>query len=156
MKAYLPVIVILVLIGLGSIFLLASQKNNNQAPASITAAPTVVTTEATEPTEAVTPSSEEATSAASAEEKTITISTSGVDNSSLTVTVGTKVTWMNNSGKSVQIASDPHPQHTAYPPLNGVGIIADRASNSFTFTEAGTYGWHNHFSPTIKGKVIVK
>ncbi len=97
----------------------------------------------------------EASPSAKTEEATVTLTQSGFDPQTLTVKVGTKVTWINKSGEEAAIDSDPHPIHTSYPPLN-LGAVADGGSLSLTFDQKGTYNYHNHLNPSEKGTVIVE
>lgn len=86
---------------------------------------------------------------------TITIIFSGFTPSTLTVKVGSVVTWNNTSGSAVQVASDPHPTHTDLPDLNS-GSLANGQTYSYTFNKIGTWGYHNHLDPTEKGTVVVE
>jgi plastocyanin len=85
----------------------------------------------------------------------ITVNSSGFSPSSLTVKVGTMVTWTNSSGGEVFIASDPHPTHTDLPGLSS-GAVANGGTYSFTFVKIGTWGYHDHLDPTLKGSVTVQ
>lgn len=65
----------------------------------------------------------------------------------LTVKVGTKVTWMNNDGYDHTVTSD-----------NGTfdaGHIPSGQSFSFTFTKAGTYPYHCAIHTFMTAKVVV-
>lgn len=73
----------------------------------------------------------------------------------LTVKKGTKVTWTNSGSAKVWIASDPHPVHNAYPGFDSGTDLRSGESYSFTFTKPGSWGYHDHFSPTVRGTVIV-
>lgn len=95
------------------------------------------------------------TTPAMQEEVMIPITVSGFDPQTVTVKVGTKITWVNNSGKMANVSSAPHPTHTLYPPLN-LGNIKAGASISLVFDKAGTYTYHNHLDPTQTGTIIVK
>lgn len=86
---------------------------------------------------------------------TVNLTQNGFDPQTLTVKVGTKVTWVNKSGGEAAIDSDPHPVHTSYPPLN-LGAVADGSSISLTFDQKGTYNYHNHLNPSERGTVIVE
>lgn len=86
---------------------------------------------------------------------TITLSEQGFLPQKLIVKAGTKVVWQNNSGQNAQINSNPHPTHTAYPPLN-LGSIGDGETLELTFTKPGIYGYHNHLNPSEMGYVIVE
>lgn len=86
---------------------------------------------------------------------TIQISSSGYSPATLTVAVGATVTWTNTGNTMANVSSDPHPQHTTYPPLN-LGIIKPGASESLQFDTPGTYTFHNHLNATQTGTIIVK
>ena len=90
---------------------------------------------------------------------TITVTDNGFSPAESTVKSGGKVTWTNNSSKSVQVASDPHPTHTANPELtNGQSVaeLAPGASVTVTLTKTGTWGFHDHLNPGVRGKVTVQ
>lgn len=92
----------------------------------------------------------------SSENVTIEYNGSGFNPKSITIKAGQTITWMNKDTDPLQIASNPHPTHTEYPPLNTVGLIQPGESKSFTFPQAGTYGYHNHLEPGNTGEVIVQ
>jgi len=73
----------------------------------------------------------------------------------LTVNTGTKVTFRNVSGQTIAVASDPHPQHTSYPPLN-LGQVVNGNTVSLVFDKSGTYNYHNHLNPSQKGTIVVQ
>src|SRR6266571_5034216 len=89
------------------------------------------------------------------EQAAITLTKDGFSPASLTVKAGTTVTWTNKSGAKATVNSDPHPTHTAYPPLN-LGMFADGETLSLTFDKPGTYGYHNHLNPNDRGTIIVQ
>lgn len=142
------IVVIVILLGLG-VFLLKDQILNT-APASIQPTPEVASDATTIPTTA-----EGSSAATEVEETMITLTASGFSPANLTVKVGTKVTFVNSSGSSATVDSDPHPAHTSFPALN-LGSFKDGDTLSFTFDRAGTYGYHNHLKATQKGTVIVQ
>jgi len=88
-------------------------------------------------------------------ETTVVLGNSGFTPATVTIKVGEKVVWKNESGEPATVSSDPHPVHTNYPPLN-LGNFKDGENLELIFTEAGTYGYHNHFNSSQKGTVIVK
>lgn len=73
----------------------------------------------------------------------------------LHVKKGTLVTFKNESSSSLLVASDPHPQHTALPSLTATKMILQGDTYSYTFTQVGTWGYHNHLSPTFHASVVV-
>jgi plastocyanin len=142
MVKWLLVAVVVIVVVVGGYTLLTK---NSTAPAP-TPAPTAMQ-EAT-----ATPAPSEAMKA---EENTITLSKDGFSPATLTIKVGTKVTWKNMSGADATVSSDPHPVHTDYPPLN-LGKFSDGGTHELTFDKSGKYGYHNHFNPTQKGTIIVQ
>lgn len=137
------IVLVLVLGYLGRHQIRALISGSNTQPA-----PQVTTT-------TVTPEASPATSSAVVEQNVVTLTTSGYSPASLTVKAGTTVTFMNKSGSKATVSSDPHPVHTAYPPLN-LGSFADGGTLTLTFDKPGTYGYHNHLNPTQTGKIIVQ
>lgn len=91
----------------------------------------------------------------SSSQNIVTYSSSGFNPKTITIKVGQTVIWVNQDS-ALQIASNPHPTHTDYPPLNKVGTIAPGQMRSFTFSTAGTFGYHNHLDPRNSGEVIVE
>ena len=74
----------------------------------------------------------------------------------ITVKKGTTVTWTNTGSAKVWIASDPHPVHNGYPGFDSGTDLRAGESYSFTFDRPGSWGYHNHFNPTVRGSVIVE
>lgn len=95
------------------------------------------------------------TNKAAKEQNVITLTSAGFSPSTLTIKVGTKVTWTNKSGNQAAVNSIPHPVHTNYSPLN-LGSFADGSTLSLIFDKVGTYGYHNHLSPSQTGTIIVQ
>lgn len=102
------------------------------------------------PESQITPTKEE-----TQEQATITLTSTGFSPENITIKAGQKVTWLNKSGTEAAVNSDPHPTHTNYAPLN-LGSFADGASLILTFDKAGTYGYHNHLNPNVRGTIIVQ
>jgi plastocyanin len=91
---------------------------------------------------------------------TITITSAGVNPATLTVALGSQVTFVNNDVQVHDMLSDPHPEHTDCPELNQVGSLAPRQSKqSGNLNTAKTCGYHDHelFSdPKWQGKIIIQ
>jgi plastocyanin len=92
---------------------------------------------------------------------TITISATGaVSPTTVSVTTGQSVTFVNNDTKSHQIDSNPHPTHTNCPSINAVDVIAAGQSKlSNAFTVAGTCGFHDHSEPNnaaLQGTITIR
>ena len=82
---------------------------------------------------------------------TIVIANNTVCPSTLTVPIGSQVTFVNRDAIDHQIASDPHPEHTDCPPLNDVGYLTPGQSRqSGNLTVARTCGFHDHINFTVK------
>ena len=75
---------------------------------------------------------------------------------SVTVAVGETVRWVNDGGEYVWPASDVHPTHQLYPCFDAGKPLAPGGSWSFTFSEQGVWGYHDHLSPRTKGVVVVE
>ena len=88
----------------------------------------------------------------------------------VTVRKGGSVAWINKGTAPIWPASAMHPTHTVYPGSDigkcGTaekdtifdacrGIPAGQ-SYTFTFSNAGTWRYHNHLNPSMTGSVIVK
>ncbi|MFH0711414.1 MAG: plastocyanin/azurin family copper-binding protein [Candidatus Aenigmatarchaeota archaeon] len=73
----------------------------------------------------------------------------------LVIKKGMTVTWSNEDSTPHQIASDPHPTHTDLPELVS-GILSNGQNYSFTFTKTGTFGYHCHLHPSMKGTIVVQ
>jgi plastocyanin len=66
---------------------------------------------------------------------------------SLTVSLGTKVTWINNESVTHTVTSDSS--------LFDSGDMIKGNSFTYTFNKAGTFGYHCKFHPNMTGKIIV-
>ncbi len=68
---------------------------------------------------------------------------------------GDTIFWNNVADTSAWVASDNHPTHLLYTKLNLPPIQAGKSA-SRQFNESGTYTYHNHLRPQMKGIVIVQ
>jgi len=73
----------------------------------------------------------------------------------ITIKAGTTVVWTNNDAALHLVASNPHPTHTDLPGLQSESLSTGQ-SYSFTFTQKGTWGYHCHLHPSMKGTIIVE
>ncbi len=87
-------------------------------------------------------------------ETTIIITKSGFEPKTITIKIGTKVIWKNDSGDLTNVSSAVHPTHQVYPPLNLDNIVAGQTV-SLVFDKAGTYNYHNHLDAAQEGVVEV-
>ncbi len=88
--------------------------------------------------------------------------------STVTIAKGGTVTFVSTA-KDMWVASNPHPQHTAYDGTTRSAHCAAGYSGptpfdqcavggsySFTFDKTGSWGFHNHMNPGLGGTVIVQ
>ncbi len=91
---------------------------------------------------------------------TVTITSSGVSPKSVTISVGGRVTFVNNSSQFHEMLSDPHPQHTDCPPMDDIGALAPGQSRQTgVFTIARTCGYHDHGQPgnaSLQGTIVIQ
>ena len=101
---------------------------------------------------------------------TVTYTDNGFSPAELTIKVGETVVFANNSSSGMWVGSAMHPNHVGYsgtalqqhcPDLENDDF--DQCANgaagtswSFTFTKAGSWGYHNHSNSKHFGKVIVQ
>ena len=91
---------------------------------------------------------------------TITIGPNGVSPTSVTVAPGSRVDFVNNSGSTRNMYSDPHPAHTDCTELNQVGALSNgqnRASGNLTTVRTCSY--HDHDfpdDPRWKGSIRIQ
>lgn len=85
----------------------------------------------------------------------VTFTNKGFSPSPVTVKKGTVVTFVNESNNSMWVASDPHPTHTLLPGFDELASVGNGGTYDYTFVKVGTWTYHNHLTPTIKGTVIV-
>lgn len=87
---------------------------------------------------------------------TVTYTASGFSPRSVTVKSGSTVAFKNESSGELWVASDPHPIHTGLLGFDAKKGIASGQTYSFTFTKAGTFGFHDHLNPSHTGTVVVE
>ena len=101
---------------------------------------------------------------------TIKITSSGFSPKSLTINQGDTVTFVNDDLISHWPASAMHPTHTVYPGSDirkcgtseGENIfdackgLSKEESFTFTFNEQGSWGYHDHFNPSLTGRIIAQ
>lgn len=84
----------------------------------------------------------------------VSVTDNGFEPSSVTIGAGQTVTFTNNSSNPVFVASDPHPTHTNLPEFQSKNVAVGE-SYSFTFNQLGSWGYHNHLNPSVRGTVVV-
>jgi len=85
----------------------------------------------------------------------ITIQNFAFNPASVSVSVGTTVTWTNQDAVQHQIINDATATFGQGQKFES-NSLGQGQSYSFTFNEAGTYPYHCNIHPSMKGTVIVK
>ena len=80
---------------------------------------------------------------------TITITAAGVSPKNVTVTPGSRVTFVNNDSRPHEMNSDPHPQHTDCPEINVGFISAGQSGTTQNLNTVRTCGFHDHNQPGV-------
>lgn len=78
----------------------------------------------------------------------VTITSQGVDPTNFSVPVGTTVSFQNQDSVGHWIASNPHPSHSGLPGFDALATTEPGGAYSYTFTKAGTWGYHDHGDPS--------
>lgn len=87
----------------------------------------------------------------------IYITKNGVVPQNIQIKRGGTITFYQIDASWHDMASGPHPTHTEYSPLN-IGFLKKGESHSVTFTEVGTFGFHDHIHENdtrLQGKIKV-
>lgn len=86
----------------------------------------------------------------------VTYTDGGFNPAVLTVGEGDTVRFLNDSSRSMWVASNPHPTHTIYPEFEQSSSSGPGDFYEFTFDRAGSWGYHNHTFELHGGTVIVE
>lgn len=97
---------------------------------------------------------------------TVKYTDTGFSPESLSVPLGTTVTFINQSSGDMWVGSDEHPSHTGYDGTSraehcaaGAAPSFDQCATgstySFTFEKAGTFEYHNHRNAQAHGVIVV-
>jgi len=91
---------------------------------------------------------------------TITITSSGVSPRDITVTPGSRVTFVNNDNRSHTMNSDPHPEHGQCPAIDQVGFIAaGQSKQTGNLNDVRTCRFHEHDlfpNSNFEGSIVVR
>ena len=78
----------------------------------------------------------------------------------MTVSRGTRVTFINNDSRDHEMASDPHPEHTDCPELNQVGhLTPGQQRDSGNLNVARRCGFHDHINDSnraLQGTITIQ
>lgn len=73
----------------------------------------------------------------------------------LSVNLGTVVTFVNESTRSMWVASAIHPTHNLLSGFDQLKSVARGGNYEYTFTKIGTWKYHNHESSADVGTIVV-
>ncbi len=68
---------------------------------------------------------------------------------------GDTVRFVNVTLRPIWPAAGPHPTHTTYPAFDAKMEVAPGRSWKFTFSQEGTFAFHDHAAPEMNGIVVV-
>lgn len=96
--------------------------------------------------------------ATSSSETTVTLgmSDTGFSHTELEIDPGTTVTFVNNGQAPHWPASDIHPTHEILPEFDSGRGLTTGETYSYTFTESGTWRFHDHLNPRTTGVIVVR
>jgi plastocyanin len=80
---------------------------------------------------------------------TITITANGASPRDVTVSVGSRVTFVNNDNRPHDMSSNPHPEHTDCPAVTVGFIQAGQSATTQNLNTARTCGYHDHNQPDV-------
>ena len=96
----------------------------------------------------------------SANDATITITSTGLTPKRVEIKAWSHVTFVNQDVRPHVVSSDPVPTHTDCPPINQVGYLNPGESRTTgTMNEPRTCGFHDHLNendPTYAGQIVVE
>lgn len=121
----------------------SSGSASNAPAATPTTAPTAAPTDT--PTSAPT---DTPTSAPASNGNSVAVANFAFSPASLTVKVGTKVTWTNNDSVTHTVTENQGAFDS--------GQLPPGKSFSFTFTKAGTYSYHCNIHPSMTATIVVQ
>lgn len=87
---------------------------------------------------------------------TVSYTDSGFVPGEIRVRSGAVVTFINNSARSMWVASDVHPTHRDLPEFDQKQGVGQQGSYSFTFSKTGKWSYHNHLDSKYEGVVVVE
>jgi plastocyanin len=141
---------------------------SSQAPAAPTTTTTTVNTDTTGTTDTGASTGEVATTTQTAG-ATVHFTSAGFSPKNVTISVGQKVTFINDTSGAMWVASGQHPVHAAYDGTDEATHCSgsytgptpfDECQNgtpyTFVFTKAGTFDFHNHLAAQFQGTVVVQ
>jgi plastocyanin len=90
------------------------------------------------------------------EVREVKITAAGFSPSTITIMKGDYVQFTNTDSAKHWPASDPHPAHNGLPGFDAKKGLANGEKYTFQFMSTGTFTFHDHMNPSLKGTVVVK
>lgn len=149
------VLIVLAVILLGAVILFATNNNSKPAPGNDDTTPSASDNDSSPQPRSGVEKSPAQTSPAEEAAATITYTDNGFEPSSVTVKSGDRVEVKNNSSKSMQFSSAPHPSHTQNRELNQ-NTLPPGGSQTFVVTTKGTWIYHDHLQASNTGTLVVE
>jgi plastocyanin len=81
---------------------------------------------------------------------------SGFNPKTIEIKRGEAIKFVNDTNQSIWVATNDHPTHTLYPGFDQGKSAGKGGTFIFTFTEAGSWKYHNHNKPSDQGTIVVK
>jgi plastocyanin len=147
------------LLVLGILFLsavLASGCYNQQSPPPETPGEDVPTQEVPVPGEENVEEAVVEETPSEAKTVTMEITSDGYNPSTITINSGDTIKFVNVNDGPHRVASDPHPIHTDIRGFDSINPLNPGEEYSFTFTEKGTFGCHDHLEPSTRCTIVVQ
>lgn len=147
-KNVLLVLAAVVIVGLGLFMFMGSDKDDKSAKKS--------TNETSQAANEESQQVEDQPVAKSGDSVAISYTDDGFEPENVTIEAGASVIFVNNSSRSMWVASDDHPTHTDMPEFDEKQGIEPGKSYEFTFDEVGEWGYHDHLRSSEGGVVTVQ
>jgi plastocyanin len=96
-----------------------------------------------------------ATSTGIRQQTTVRYTDQGFQPFTVTVKIGTQVTFVNESASGMWVASAVHPTHQLLPGFDQLKSVSRGGSYTYTFEKVGTWQYHNHVTPERTGVIVV-
>lgn len=85
----------------------------------------------------------------------VTYTDTGFSPATISVPVGTTVTFVNESSQGMWVASAVHPTHKVLPGFDQLKSVTKSGTYEYIFAREGTWNYHNHVVPAYSGTVVV-
>lgn len=90
------------------------------------------------------------------EQNIVTYTDEGFSPLILRIKKGDTVTFKNDSTTGLWVASNPHPTHTSLPGFDADHTLINGETYMYTFTQIGSWGFHNHLNSRFQGTIVVE